>query len=97
MWLQGRKWKGGRGGNCPPPHTHTHFFEATYAHGVGFKEGCNWGHALSGAIKLGTPEPKFLQSGGKVQPVKQNLCLAPDQKMILPKKVANGIKINLAP
>ena len=25
-----------------------------------------------------------------LQPVKQNLCLAPDQKMILPKKVANA-------
>ena len=27
------------------------------------KEGCNRGHGLSAAIKLGTPEPKFLQSG----------------------------------
>ena len=41
------------------------------------KEGCNWGHGLSAAIK-------------------QNLCLAPDQKMVLPKKVANDLKINLA-
>ena len=28
---------------------------------------------------------------------KQNLCLAPDQKMVRPKKVANDLKINLAP
>ena len=27
------------------------------------KEGCNWGHGLSAAIKLRTPEPKFLKSG----------------------------------
>ena len=27
------------------------------------KEGCNRGYGLSAAIKLGTPEPKFLQSG----------------------------------
>ena len=32
-----------------------------------------------------------------LQPVKQNLCLAPDQKMVGPKKVANDPKINLAP
>jgi hypothetical protein len=32
-----------------------------------------------------------------LQPVKQNLCLAPDQKIVLPKKVANDLKINLAP
>ena len=32
----------------------------------GPKEGCNWGHVLSAAIKLGTPEPKFLQSGLKL-------------------------------
>ena len=31
-----------------------------------------------------------------LQPVKQNLCLAPDQKMVRPKKVANDLKINLA-
>ena len=31
------------------------------------KEGCNRGHGLSAAIKLGTPEPpKFLQSGRKL-------------------------------
>ena len=30
------------------------------------KEGCNWGHGLSAAIKIGTPEPKFLQSGRKL-------------------------------
>ena len=30
------------------------------------KEGCNRGHGLSAAIKLGTPKPKFLQSGRKV-------------------------------
>ena len=29
--------------------------------------------------------------------LKQNLCLTPDQKMVLPIKVANGQKINLAP
>ena len=29
-------------------------------------EGCNRGHGLSAAIKLGTPEPKFLQSGRKL-------------------------------
>ena len=32
-----------------------------------------------------------------LQPLKQNLCLAPDQKMVRPKKVANDLKINLAP
>ena len=32
-----------------------------------------------------------------LQPPKQNLCLAPDQKMVRPKKVANDLKINLAP
>ena len=30
------------------------------------KEGCNRGHGLSAAIKLGTPVPKFLQSGRKL-------------------------------
>ena len=30
------------------------------------KEGCNRGHGLSVAIKLGTPEPNFLQSGLKL-------------------------------
>ena len=30
------------------------------------KEGCNWGHGLSAAIKLGTPEPKLLQYGCKL-------------------------------
>ena len=37
----------------------------------------------------------WLQSD--LQPVKQNLCLAPDQKMVRPRKVANDLKINLAP
>ena len=63
------------------------------------KKGWNLGHGLSDAIKLETPEPKFLQSGRKtdLQPIKQNLCLAPDQKMVRPKKVANDLKIDLAP
>ena len=30
------------------------------------KEGCIRGHGLSAAVKLGTPEPKFLQSGCKL-------------------------------
>ena len=30
------------------------------------KEGRRWGHGLSAAIKLGNPEPKFLQSGCKL-------------------------------
>ena len=30
------------------------------------KEGCNRGQGLSAAIKLGTPEPKFLKSGRKL-------------------------------
>ena len=30
------------------------------------KEGCNRGHGLSAAVKLGTPEPKFLQSSLKL-------------------------------
>ena len=30
------------------------------------KEGCNWRHGLSAAIKIGTPEPNFLQSGFKL-------------------------------
>ena len=30
------------------------------------KEGCNRGHGLSAAVKLGTPEPKLLQSGHKL-------------------------------
>ena len=44
-------------------------------------EGYNWEHGLSAAINLGTPEPKFLQ------PVKENLCLEPDPKMVRPKKL----------
>ena len=40
------------------------------------KEGCNLGHGLSAALKLGTPEPNDLQ------PVKQNVCLSPDQEMV---------------
>ena len=40
------------------------------------KEGCNRGHGLSAAVKLGTPEPKFLQLCTDLQLVKQNLCLA---------------------
>jgi hypothetical protein len=32
-----------------------------------------------------------------LQPVKSKLFLAPDQKMARPKKVANDLKINLAP
>ena len=59
------------------------------------KDGCNRGHGLSAAIKLGTPEPKFSQTD--LQPVKQNFCLAPDQNMVRPQKVANDLKINLAP
>ena len=43
------------------------------------KVDCIRGHGLSAAIKLGTPEPKFLQTD--LKSVKQNLCLAPDQKM----------------
>ena len=31
------------------------------------KEDCNRGHGLSVSIKLGTPEPKFLQSGSLVE------------------------------
>ena len=34
--------------------------------GLGPKEGCNWGHGLSAAIKIGAREPKFLQSGFKL-------------------------------
>ena len=53
------------------------------------KGGCNSGHGLSAAIKLGTPEAKFLQSGCKLTwcgvPLKQNLSLAPDQKMVRPR------------
>ena len=30
------------------------------------KEGCNRGHGLSAAIKIGNPESKFLQSGCKL-------------------------------
>jgi hypothetical protein len=48
---------------------------------------------LSAAIKLGTSEPGFFHFGPRL---KQNLCLAPDQKMVLPKKVANDQKIILA-
>ena len=32
-----------------------------------------------------------------LQPVKQNLYLAPDQILVRPKKIANDLKINLAP
>ena len=38
-----------------------------------------------------------VQSKTDLQSVKQNLCLAPDQKMVRPKKVANDLKVNLAP
>ena len=31
------------------------------------KEGCNWGHGLSAAIKLGTPEPGFFHFGAIFQ------------------------------
>ena len=34
--------------------------------GVSSKEGCNSGHGLSAAIKIGTPEPQLLQSGFKL-------------------------------
>ena len=33
---------------------------------VNAKEGYNWGHGLSAAIKVGTPESKSLQSGCKL-------------------------------
>ena len=46
------------------------------------KEGCNRGHGLSAGNNLGTPEP---------------VCLAPDQKKVRPKKIANYLKITLAP
>jgi len=64
------------------------------------KEGCNRRHGLSAANNLGTPEPKFLQSGCKLtadlQPVKLYLCLKPDQKMVRPKRL-QIIKKSLAP
>ena len=44
------------------------------------------GHGLSAAIKLGTPGQFATRLQTDLQPVKQSLCLAPDQKMILPKK-----------
>ena len=46
------------------------------------------------ATNIGTPEPRFFPFG--IDSVKQNLFLAPDQKMVRPKKVANDHKINLA-
>ena len=52
--------------------------------------------ALSAAIKLGTPEPGFFHFGPRLTwiSLKQNLCLAPNQKMVGPIKVANNQKIN---
>ena len=47
--------------------------------------------SLSAAIKLGTPEPEFLQSGCKLT------CSQKAKPLALPKKVANDLKINLAP
>ena len=63
------------------------------------KKGCNSGHGLSAAIKIGTPRAQILAVWFQtdLQPPKRNLCLAPDQKMVRPKKVANDQKINLAP
>ena len=66
-----------------------------WGEGGGAKEGCNRGRCLSAAIKLGTPEPKFLQTDQ--QPVKQHVCLAPDQNMVRPNKVANNLKLTLVP
>ena len=59
------------------------------------KEGCNRGDGLSATIK---PRAQILAVWLQtdLQPIKQNLCLAPDQKMVRPKKVANYLKINLA-
>ena len=69
----------------------------SYQNKISDKEGCNWGHSLSAAIK----QPQSPNSCSLVAnwpaALKENLCLVPDQKMILPKKVANGLKINLAP
>ena len=58
------------------------------------KEGCNWGHGLSAAIKLGTPEPGFFHFGPRLKWILQNLCLASDQK-IVGTKFPNDQKINL--
>ena len=43
-----------------------HFFSFLDCASPRFKEGCNRGRGLSAAIKIGTPEPKFLQSGFKL-------------------------------
>ena len=52
------------------------------------KEGCNrgHGHGFSAAFKLGAPElAVYLQTD--LQPVKQNLCLAPVQKWLAQKRL----------
>ena len=55
---------------------------------------------MSAAIKLGAPEAGFFHFGPRWTDMdslcEQNLCLTPDQKMVLPIKVANDQKINLA-
>ena len=64
------------------------------------KEVCNWGHGFRVSChQARNPGAQVLAvwSQTDLQPVKQNLCLAPDQEMVLPKKVANDLKINLAP
>ena len=44
-------------------HVHWYIFHVQINEYETDQEGCNWEHGLSAAIKLGTPEPKFLQSG----------------------------------
>ena len=63
------------------------------------KEGCNKGPWLVSCHQARNPKAQILAVWLQtdLQPVKQNLCLAPDQKMALPKKVTNDLKINLAP
>ena len=65
----------------------------------GPKEGCNWLCDLQWTHNQGrNPRAWVLPFWSKtdMHSPKQNLCLAPDQKMAGTKKVANDQKINLA-
>ena len=67
------------------------WFGITFFYLFLFKEGCNWGHVLSAAIKLGTPEPGFW-SKTDINSPKHNLCLVPHQKKWLDQKKLQMIK-----
>ena len=61
------------------------------------KEGCNCGHVSCHQARNPRAQILVVWLQTDLQPVKQNLCLVPDQKMVRLKKVANDLKIILAP